>query len=65
MDAMSEEDRTGPSHGGSHHVNVERAPSPYWKRAHHDWRFWAGLVLTFAAIMIYVMSDNLAFLPHG
>ena len=37
---------------------------PYWKRAHHDWRFWIGLFLMLAAITIYVMSDNLAFLPH-
>lgn len=43
-----------------HHIN--RA---YWKRAHHDWRFWVGLVLMFVAIAIYVMSDNLALLPRG
>ena len=33
---------------------------PYWKRAHHDWKFWFGLVITFAAIGMYVMSDDLA-----
>jgi hypothetical protein len=38
---------------------------PYWKRAHHDWKVWVGLVFMFAAITIYVLSDNLAFLPHG
>jgi hypothetical protein len=38
---------------------------PYWKRAHHDWRFWAGLILMFVAITIYVMSDDLAILPHS
>jgi hypothetical protein len=38
---------------------------PYWKRAHHDWKVWVALVFMFAAITIYVLSDNLAFLPHG
>ena len=50
----------GPAREAARHVD-----SPYWKRAHHDWRFWVGLVLMFAAITIYVMSDNLSFLPHG
>ncbi len=38
---------------------------PYWQRAHHDWRFWVGMCAMLAAIAIYVLSDNLAFLPHG
>ena len=38
---------------------------PYWKRAHHDWRFWVGLFFMFAAIIIYVMSDDLALLPRS
>ncbi len=37
----------------------------YWKRAHHDWRFWVGMVFMLAAIAIYVFSDDLAFLPHS
>jgi hypothetical protein len=37
----------------------------YWKRAHHDWRFWIGMFLMLAAITIYVMSDDLALLPRG
>lgn len=44
-------------------VHLE-AGLPYWRRAHHDWRFWIGLVLMLAAISIYVLSENLAFLPH-
>jgi hypothetical protein len=43
---------------------VHHEPRPYWKRAHHDWRFWLGLVLMLAAISIYVLSENLSFLPH-
>jgi hypothetical protein len=45
----------------AHHV--QRDPRPYWKRAHHDWRFWVGLVLMLTAMAIYVLSDNEAFLP--
>ena len=54
---------------GPEHTTLERnVPldhSPYWKRAHHDWRFWIGLVLMLQAITIYVLSDDLAFLPRG
>jgi len=39
--------------------------TPYWKRAHHDWRFWLGMVLTFTAIAIYVMSDDLSLIPRS
>jgi hypothetical protein len=39
--------------------------SPYWKRAHCDWRFWVGMIVTFAAIFIYVMSDDLLLIPRG
>jgi hypothetical protein len=37
---------------------------PYWRRMHRDWRMWVGLVLMFAAITIYVLSEDLAWLPH-
>jgi hypothetical protein len=37
---------------------------PYWKRAHRSPLFWIGLVLMLVAITIYVLSENLAFLPH-
>jgi len=47
------------------HQDVKHEQRPYWKRAHRDWRVWVGLVFMFAAITIYVLSDNLAFLPHA
>ena len=53
----------GPEPGGAHHNAHDEAP-PYWKRAHHDWRVWVGLIFMFTAITIYVLSDDLAFLPH-
>ena len=39
-------------------------PPPYWRRMHHDWRVWVGLVLMLAAITIYILSEDLAWLPH-
>ncbi len=44
--------------------DIHQDQSPYWKRAHHDFRFWIGLILMLAAITIYVLSDDLALLPH-
>ena len=32
---------------------------PYWQRAHRDWRLWVGVVLMFAAMVIYVMTMDL------
>lgn len=34
----------------------------YWKRAHRDWRLWLA-VLMIAMILVYVMTDSLAFGP--
>ena len=49
-----------------HHPTPESVSAvPYWKRAHHDWRFWIGLILMLLAITVYILSDNLAFLPHA
>jgi hypothetical protein len=37
---------------------------PFWKRAHHDWKFWAAMILMLTAMFIYVMTDDLAFVPR-
>jgi len=39
--------------GESHHGHI-----PYWKRAHHDWRFWIGLVLMLTAIAVYQAAEK-------
>jgi hypothetical protein len=49
----------------SHHSPDSDNALSYWKRAHHDWRFWVALVLMFLAITVYVLSDNLAFVPRN
>jgi hypothetical protein len=43
----------------------EPDPGPYWKRMHRDWRFWVGAVFMFAALAIYVLSGDLAWVPRG
>jgi hypothetical protein len=34
-----------------------------WRRIHHSPMFWIGVVLCLSAIMIYVLSDDLAWRP--
>ncbi len=53
------------SESGSLHDHVDHDQRPYWKRAHRDWRVWVALFFMLAAITIYVLSDDLAFLPHA
>jgi len=36
---------------------------PYWKRAHHDWKFWVAMFLMFAALAMYILSNDLTHLP--
>jgi hypothetical protein len=44
--------------------NTDSSLGPYWKRAHRDWRFWAGVVFMAAAIIIYVMTVDLSMVGH-
>ena len=48
----------GPGHG------IHYAHSPYWKRAHYDWRFWIVILLMLAAMVTYVMTQDLALRPR-
>ena len=40
-------------------------PVPSWSRMHRDWRFWLGALLMAAALAVFVLSGDLAWLPHG
>ena len=62
---MSEIKHSNHGNEGPEHTHVLQLDKPYWKRAHLDWRFQIALALMFLAIAIYVMSDNLSFLPRG
>jgi len=49
-------------HGGAH--AAEHPPhGPYWKRMHHSLFFWIALVFLMAAMITYVMTNNLALRP--
>jgi len=61
---MNEVKRSSHQHGTPARDSVHHEPDPYWKRAHHDWRVWVGLFFMFAAITIYVLSNNLSFFPR-
>lgn len=49
--------QTGPRMPAAHH-------GPYWKRAHHDWRFWVAVFFIFAALAVYIMSVDLSLVPR-
>jgi hypothetical protein len=46
-----------PNGGTIHH-------GPYWKRAHRDWRVWVGVILMVTLMIVYLMTDDLAWGPH-
>lgn len=45
--------------------HIQHDPGPYWKRAHHDWRFWICMFLMLVAITVYFMSDDLSLVPSS
>ena len=61
------EEMTGNRHNHEGHSgdSGEPEPGPYWKRMHRDWRFWIGAILMGAAIAVYVLSGDLAWVPRG
>ena len=62
---MSENKRSHRHHGEQDHNNVHQGQRPYWTRAHHDWKFWVALSLMLAAMVIYVMTQDLAWRPRS
>ncbi len=62
---MSEGNYGHPGNEGPERERVHRGQSPYWKRAHRDWRIWVGLFFMLAAMTIYLLSEDLSFFPRG
>jgi hypothetical protein len=60
---MSENKHDHHQHEGYNVKRAHKENSPYWARAHHDWRFWVAVFLMFAAMVVYLMSDDLSFRP--
>lgn len=54
----------GPEGGKNRDIIVSQDRRPYWKVLHRQWWFWIGLILMFIAITIYVLSEDLAFMPR-
>jgi hypothetical protein len=52
-------------HLGESHHNHGLGHTPYWRRAHHDWRFWFGVLAMLVAIGIYVGTNDLSMVPSG
>jgi hypothetical protein len=61
---MPEPQHSHHQHGDPNGGNVQQAHRPYWTRAHRDWRVWVGVVLMLAAMIVYLMTNDLAWGPH-
>ena len=46
------------------HLSKGNGEIPYWKRAHHDWKFWLAILLMLVAMVIYVKTNDLSMRPH-
>ena len=53
------------NHEGNSGESGDPDPGPYWRRMHRDSRFWIGAMLMTAAIAIYVLSGDLAWVPRS
>lgn len=53
------------SHGDQDHKKSEEPKRPYWKRVHHDWKFWIMVSLMIVLMMFYVLSDDFALIYRG
>ena len=62
---MNEPKRSSHQHGTPARYSTHHDQGAYWKRAHHDWRFWVALFFMLAAITIYVLSNDLSIFPRG
>ena len=53
-------------HSGSdgHHSGGDHQ-KPYWKQAHHDWKFWIAIILMLAAMGVYIGTVDLSVQPNA
>jgi len=47
-------------HNKKHHDH-----RPYWKRAHRDWRVWVAVFLMLVGMIVYLMTNDLAWGPSS
>jgi hypothetical protein len=47
-----------------HHDHAPTPPAPRdWRRIHHSPLFWIGVAMCLAAILIYVLTNDLSWRP--
>jgi hypothetical protein len=46
-------------------TGVDNPGQPYWKRAHHDWKFRVAVVLMLVGMAIYIATLDLSTAPVG
>jgi hypothetical protein len=61
---MSQSTKGHQLHEGSDSGGVHKGHLPYWKQAHRDWRVWVGVIVIMAAMVVYVMSQDLSLRPR-
>ena len=61
---MSEKEHSHHPHGDPHGGSNHPGQRPYWQRAHRSVSFWIAVFLMLTAMIIYVMSDDLAWRPR-
>jgi hypothetical protein len=61
---MNELKHSPHQHGDPNGGTVHQGHRPYWTRAHRDWRVWIGVILMLAAMITYLMTNDLAWGPH-
>jgi hypothetical protein len=61
---MSESNHHHHPQKGPHPKEDQQQSVPYWKRAHHDWRFWVAVFFIFAALAVYVSTFGLSLVPR-
>ena len=48
------------NHGSPDSDSVHHKHRPYWRGVHRDWRVWVGLFFMLTAMIIYLMTNDLA-----
>ena len=61
---MSEIEQGHHQQGDPNGGNLHQGHGPYWTSSNRDWREWVGVVSMLVAMIIYLMTDALAWWPH-
>ncbi len=56
---------THDQHHGEQNREGKHPRGQNWKRLHHHWYFWVAMFLMLAAVVIYVMTEDLAWVPRS